>query len=591
MRPLSPAPLLLAALAFEPVAPGYASADAQELAIAPAPSREDSIRLHRTARSRQEAFERTRRNHLPWGWGGGGGDCDERIGRFCLTYSDDDAPEYEPPEEHERVVAARERLLTTLQETAVALPGDRWVAGHLVRYLVESKRTAEARDAALRCRAEGWWCDALLGFAAHNDGDAAAADSAFGRMLAAMPERAREEWTDLTPILDRRVAGKYRRLRGDDREAFENRFWTLADPLLQTDGNDLRSEHFSRNLLVAMQDRSETTEDIPWGDDLREILIRFGAPAGWERVRPSTALLLGDRPAMVTHYPDADLDLLPPPQLLDGEFDPTAGVWDESGRRARASYPLPRGGDRLRWFDALEHQVAVFPGYDSALVVVAYAIPEDSLPPEARLDAALAVRTGLNGDPLIVSRADAGASAVLALQAPPGSALVSAEVLAREEKRAARARFGAQLPALVPGVLAASDLLLLEDGVTAETREEALRHARGSLRLRSGETVGVYWEMYSPAVPWPATVEMSLRLVDGDAGWLRRMAERAGVVQQVQPIRLVWAEGTAREEVIPRTLSLQVPDEISPGTYHLELSVTATGRAPLVVRRTVQVER
>ena len=70
-RRLLPA-LALLSIAFCPDAM-QAHAGAQELAAAQQ-SRDDSVRIHRTARSRQAAFERTRRNHLPWGWGGGGGE-------------------------------------------------------------------------------------------------------------------------------------------------------------------------------------------------------------------------------------------------------------------------------------------------------------------------------------------------------------------------------------------------------------------------------------------------------------------------------------------------------------------------------------
>src|SRR5690606_7991534 len=152
-----------------------------------------------------------------------------------------------PPEEKEEVVAARERLLETLGRAARLIPGDRWVAGQWVRYLVEAGRFAEARAAAGACRSEGWWCDALRGFAAHHDGDPAADDAAYSRMLGRMPEETRREWSDLSDILDPRTLRRYRRLRGPDRAAFEERFWTLADPLLQTRGNDVRSEHLSRN--------------------------------------------------------------------------------------------------------------------------------------------------------------------------------------------------------------------------------------------------------------------------------------------------------------------------------------------------------
>src|SRR5690606_21216331 len=170
-----------------------------------------------------------------------------------LTYSDDDAEEWEPPDEAEVIVRSRERLLGELASAAAEIPGDRWVTGQRVRYLVEAQRYEEARAAAEACAAAAWWCDALRGYAAHYGGDAGAADSAFSSMRGAMPEETRAEWTDLSVILDGRPLRRYRRLEDDARGEFEQRFWSLADPLLQTGGNDLRSEHFSRNLPVALR--------------------------------------------------------------------------------------------------------------------------------------------------------------------------------------------------------------------------------------------------------------------------------------------------------------------------------------------------
>lgn len=586
---------LLPALALLPLAPigsiAVQSSVAQEVAaVVSTVGREDSIRLHRSARARQAAFERARRHSLPWAWGGGGGECDEHIGRFCLTYSPEDAPEWQPPEEPEEIARARWRLLDVLSDAAVAIPGDAWVSGQLVRYLVEEERFDAAGAAAELCRAEPWWCDALRGFAAHHAGETAAADSAFTRMLESMPEEKRSEWTDLSVLLDARALRTYRRMDPAEKTAFEQRFWNLADPLLQTAGNDLRSAHFSRNLLVELQDRSETTENLSWGDDLREILLRFGPPSGWERIRRPFQLHSAEV-SLLTHYPDADIDLVPPPELLVGDFHPAAATWNDENRRARTSYPIPRGGERLRWFTPLEHQAAVFHGQDSALLVVAYALPEDSLPEGAVIDATLTSRAAPDAEALITTRTDAGSEGVLTLAAPEQEVLVSIEVLAKEERRAARARFGLELAPLPPGVLAASDLLILRadaDSLT-ESREKAVPLARGSLRVRAGERIGVYWEIYSPGVPWPERLEMSLRLLDADAGWLRRLAERTGLVDRIQPIRLVWAEAAGAGETLSRSLVLWIPEEVEPGSYTLELSVVAPGREPVVSRRTLEV--
>ena len=67
------------------------------------------------------------------------------------------------------------------------LPGDAWIAGQRVRYLVEAGRTNDAHPIrSTECRATAGWCAALAGYAAHSAEQFAAADSAFAVALAAM---------------------------------------------------------------------------------------------------------------------------------------------------------------------------------------------------------------------------------------------------------------------------------------------------------------------------------------------------------------------------------------------------------------------
>src|SRR5690606_17608244 len=125
-------------------------------------SPEDSVDLLGAARSSQAAFERLRRNRLPETWSSGGGHCDERIGRFCLTFGPGRA-NWSPPPEDEEVVEARDTLIAGLGWVAGLVPGDTWIAGQRVRYLVEARRFDEAVAAAAECRAAAWWCAALAG--------------------------------------------------------------------------------------------------------------------------------------------------------------------------------------------------------------------------------------------------------------------------------------------------------------------------------------------------------------------------------------------------------------------------------------------
>src|SRR5262249_17729675 len=141
--------------------------------------------------------------------------CDLQFADYCHHFAtpDEDAPP-EPPGTDQ----ARADLLGALDEGARLLPGDPWIAGQRVRYLVEHARPGAAADAARECRAERWWCMALEGFALHAQEDDGAADRAFAEALAAMPAGERCAWSDLSPLLDD-PSDAYRKLPCEAREA------------------------------------------------------------------------------------------------------------------------------------------------------------------------------------------------------------------------------------------------------------------------------------------------------------------------------------------------------------------------------------
>src|SRR5690606_24317687 len=112
--------------------------------------------------------------------------------------------------------------------------------------------------------------------------------------------------------------------------------------------------------------------NLSWGSDLREILVRYGWPRGWERVRESgLRASLGDE-SLISHYSGPDHRLLPPAEVLADGAEITAGEWDVESRRERAGYDLPAPGGRLEWLRPVDHQIAAFHRPDSARVVVAY---------------------------------------------------------------------------------------------------------------------------------------------------------------------------------------------------------------------------
>jgi hypothetical protein len=545
----------------------------------------DSASLLRSLRSEQSRFERIRRNHLPWTWSGGGGPCDERIGRFCLTHGAGEDSRKAGPE-NARVTAARARFIDALADGAARLPGDEWVIGQRVRYLVEDGRIAEAIDAAGGCVAPRWWCSALAAFALHHSGRAAEADSAFTAALEAMPAGERAEWRDVEPLVPDCARGRYRRMPPDQRVRFEDRFWRLSDPFMVRAGNEVRSEHLARNVWDRLQDRAASPEGISWGDDLREILLRYGWPRGWERVRESRPTL--GPSSIVSHYGDASRDILATCGAL-GFADPADHPWDAEPRAPRTAFELPMGDSTLTWVGGMSHQVALFPRRESPLLVAAYRVPPDSIPRESAIEAGVAISPLDDVVPRVATFARGGHADALLMEAPRGRVVVSIEAVAAGAARAARARRQLDVAPIDSAAIGASDLLLLAAAdPLPDSLEAAAPLARAGTEVAPGERVGVYWEVYTPYGEG-GTLELSLRLVRQQGGLLREIGRALGLIREDQPVRVVWGESSGRSALVARSLAITIPPEARPGSYALELGITAPGRAPITIRRDLVV--
>jgi hypothetical protein len=233
--------------------------------------------------------------------------------------------------------------------------------------------------------------------------------------------------------------------------------------------------------------------------------------------------------------------------------------------------------------------VARFRRGDSALVVAAFALDADSIPPGAVTDAALVLATDHRAEPLVARETVTGARGVVSLAAEPGDRVLSLETQTLQAKRAGRARYGLSLPAPGGGV-AVSDVLLLQSAdPLPSTLEDAVPGARGSTRVRTGESLGLFWEVYG-LPERPDTVAVSVSVHRGSRGWGRRLAEQLGLVGEATPIRVQWDEETPGEPTLARTLVLAIP-EVAPGEYTLELTVTPREGEPATTRRTLYVER
>ena len=552
----------------------------QMLAAGHSQATPDSGAVLKSARRAQATFEATRRASLPESPGGWRDFCGQRIGRICYWYEDGGDNDSAPPEP-KRIREARARLLTVLEDAGAALPGDEWILGQRVRYLLEDSQPGPAARVAEQCHAAAWWCEALAGLVRHVTGDFAAADSTFAAALADMPPDDRCRWGDLSPLLEGEVAEHYRRLDCDGRAAFEARWWWLAQPLYSLAGNDRRTEHFARVVMARIQEGRRTPFGY-WADDFRDVLLRYGWPTWWTR-DPPTSPLIGSEPRITGHDPSPAFHFTPGARALDDPTGAKPDEWSLDTPQARERYAPPYAAT----FTYLEHQEAVFRRGDSCLVVAAPDLSGDTLFARRAVRVALALAADEHA---IVTARDSGLAAApraVVAAAPCQPFVMSLEAVAPRERHVARARYGVTPPRRTFLHPAISDLLLFHppDSLPA-TLDAVLPYAYGSTRVPADRTLGVFWEVYG-VDPAGGPIAVSLTLARQGRGFLRRML---GLAARRHDVRLEWQDVTRDSSVAPRALAVDLAG-LAPGRYLIALDVTPPGGRTLTARREIQIER
>src|SRR5439155_1702442 len=352
----------------------------------------DCLALLKAARRAQQTFEATRRANLPVQPAFASDRCDERIGRMCYWYEGglDTAPE-EPP----RIREARVRLLATLADASVALPGDEWIAGQRVRYLIEH----QAFDAAV---------------------------------------------------------------------------------------------HLARRTFARIEREARTTFGLYWGDDLRDLLVRYGWATYWTREPPRSELVPSE-PRIAGHEPSPSLHFGATMRAFDDPGGARPDDWVLDPRRARERYAPAYA----RAFVELDHQAAVFRRADSCVVVGAYDLSGDTLFAGDSVTGALVLAAD---DQTVALSRDSGVvrgTRALTATAPCQPFVLSLEALAPREKHVARARYGVTPPSALPNQVEISDLLLFDppDSVP-DNLSAVIPRAYGATRFSAPHRVGVFWELY-----------------------------------------------------------------------------------------------
>lgn len=505
------------------------------LQVAAPPKEPESLR---GARDAQVRFERVRRMNLPRERSSGSDPCTTRIGRFCYWYDSSEAQAVpEPP----RIGEARKVLLVTLAQAARVNPADGWLAGQRVAYLTEAGRNAEALAVARACRADRWWCGALVGFALHVDERYEQADSAFAQALGALPPEQRCAWHDLRKQVPQPLAREFAAASCDQRIRIANALWDMSVPLFSAKGNDFRTEHFSRHTLALIRARAANAHGLAWGNDSRELLLRYGT-AEWYARREARPGTLDDNGDVIGHDREPSYAFFPPIRSTRGVPWVAPDAW-----RLRASDAESRYAPRhLRRIVALPHQLTRFPRGDSMLVAVAVSVEDSAL----REDSVVVTLGAMDRRH---RRTVVSGGRTLSLMLPNDSAIVSIEALGARTRRVAWARYSIEPIVCQPG-LCVSGLMLTRGTDHPATIEAALRLALTGTAVRASQPLGVAWEVRASASPEP--VRMTLTIEPMDVGLGRRLAARLGLSRLPAPVRLQWMARTDSSRVESTTLRL-----------------------------------
>ncbi|HEY4219451.1 MAG TPA: hypothetical protein VGM67_20045 [Gemmatimonadaceae bacterium] len=544
-------------------------------------SRADSVAIVRAARNAQSGFESFRRNRLPsTSAGSGGGVCDMRIGRYCYWRGDED--EETPPVESPDIRQRRNELIRVLDGAAQLLPGDAWVAGQRVRYLVE----ADSIDAALRaanaeCRGPASWCNALAGYAAQVGARFATADSSFSRALAAMDSAQRCQWFDISDLLSGALADRFKKLDCAGREHFVRRLFWFGAPLYSVSATDLLTEHFTRLTRATLSEHSASTDGEAWGDDMRELVIRYGWPRWHTRSTP--AFGWEDRPSITGHDAGVPYDFLPSTHALDSISQISSADWELTDSRATNGY----APSYARTVHQIPHQIAVFRRGDSALVVAAWNGRADTLLLGRHLTAALALVND-EGSPVVARLADAPLLGRLTAIAPIDSGIASIEIVAPGDLRASRARVG--IAGRTANLLSVSDLLLYAPSDSAATSLDAASSTELPSDVLSGSrALGVFWETYG-LPPDVGVADFALSVEQIDVDWLHRAAASIHLSDPATELRVRWQETAIQHDgIAPRGVRLDL-SRLRAGRYRIALTVTTSNGGTAVATREVQIE-
>jgi len=583
--------------------------------LAPQDSSERLAELERAV----DDYERSRRRFAPADWfSRATGQCDEYIGRMCITLGEN-ADWWFPESIPERMEEERVRLLDQLESGASALPGDPWILGQLVRYLGEGGQWDLAAGRLDPCPpVDRYWCLALRGTALHGMGRYPEAEEAFREGLTFMPAQKARGWLAPGEVVRGKVEDRLEELEeAGDAQALEaevERFWRLSDPFLLIPGNDRLTEHFARQTLIEAQYGRDSAYRVRFRDDLAEVTTRYGWEVGWER-RPRRVTDLGTESSVVGHQHPYSLPWVAPEEAVLDPASSTPRDWTPQ------SEAFPRTGYAPLYAPNIlpDGELLVFPRGREAIVAAAISLPQDTSwhvghghPPlpllpsfagQPPLSGLFALDT--NGHPVAEDRRAfpvmlgvdreelpeyLPAPTWHEVTLPVGDWIVSLEHVVPDLARGARLRQGLRIEERMLDQPTLSDLLLIPAGSEPPTLEAALE-SEAIRSIRPGDRVRVGWETWGLGRR-RESFSYTLVLEEEGGGIVSRLAGWLGLGGEDTVADLTWTElGPERLGAHFRSIELETPRSLDEGDYRLRLELRTEGREPLISERSIRVRR
>lgn len=576
----------------------------------------DSSALHQEAKSLQAGFERSRNNLITPQFSRLRLSCDEIIGRFCFRHENwDEDPTWEMVEEPVPIEMARAKLLGELAEINALIPGDNWLLGQRIHYLSENSDWRRAEEVLDQCQAQIWWCSTLSGFLKHLQGNWLKATQYFELAFSQMSLEDREHFKSLQHLLD---SGSQEILdSSSDPEALKKLFWLLSDPLYLVDGNDRMTEQYARTVLVLLREQSANPYGITWGDDLEELMIRYGPEKAWDREqKPPDGFLTDTRSIVGRHHPKSQ-EFLPPTSVLRNPIMVGPGEWNLERERPHTGYAPPYAPNLTE----LNNQIGRFRRGDSLMIVVGFSpetsptfttvastdrdqikernnpflvqLPKTSADKTKEVDSnKINFQTGL----FLHSIPDQNGYRVLgddpngsfSLMVPNGSYVIGLEILEVSAKSAWRSRKGLWQDPLTPGLASASDLLVLDGGGDVpNTLEEAIPQIKSKLQIQRGESIKVAWELYG--FRSGETFGTRIGLVRNNVGILRRLGEFMRLLESDPLPDMSFQDSSINGlETVFRSVNIDFPN-VETGEYTITIELQPEGREAMVLSRNITV--